>query len=111
MNRTLIVARMRQQSAPEIAQVFADSDASELPALIGVSRRTLFTFHDLYFHLIEAEEDIRPNLGRARSHPLYRDIDTRLGEFITPYDPGWKEPKDAMARAFYEWTRERGRIV
>lgn len=110
MNRTLIVALMRQQSAPEVAQVFADSDATDLPHLVGVSRRTLFTFHDLYFHLIEAEGDIRPNLARARSHPLYRDIDARLGKFITPYDPGWQEPKDAMAHAFYEWTPERGRI-
>ncbi|MFJ2608265.1 TcmI family type II polyketide cyclase [Streptomyces sp. NPDC087425] len=110
MNRTLIVARMRPESAPEVGQVFADSDATDLPYLVGVSRRTLFTFHDLYFHLIEADEDIRPNLGQVRSHPLYRDIDTRLGEFITPYDPYWKEPKDAMAHAFYEWTPEQGRI-
>ncbi|EKX60716.1 TcmI family type II polyketide cyclase [Streptomyces ipomoeae] len=110
MNRTLIVARMQQQSAPEIAQIFAESDASELPHLIGVSRRTLFTFHDVYVHLIEADENFRPNLSRARNHPLFQDVDARLSEFISPYDPGWQEPKDAMARAFYEWTADQGRI-
>lgn len=110
MHRTLVVARLQPQDAPQVAEVFAASDATELPRLVGVSRRTLFTFHDLYFHLIEADEDIRPNLGAARSHPLYRDIDTRLAQFITPYDPDWKEPKDAMAQPFYEWTPEAGRI-
>jgi cyclase len=111
MHRTLIVARMRQDSAPEVARVFAASDAGDLPHLVGVSRRVLFTFSDLYFHLIEADGDIRPNLGGARNHPLYQDIDTRLKEFISPYDPGWREPKDAMAQAFYEWTAEQGRIL
>ena len=55
-----------------VARIFADSDASELPRMIGVSRRMLFRFHDLYFHLVEADKDISPNLDKARSDPLYR---------------------------------------
>ncbi|MCM2387235.1 TcmI family type II polyketide cyclase [Streptomyces albipurpureus] len=111
MHRTLIVARMDLADAGGVASVFADSDSTELPHLVGVSRRTLFAFHDLYFHLVEAEDDITPDLYRARSHPLYHEINTRLGEFISPYDPMWREPKDAMAVPFYSWTPEQGPLI
>ncbi|WP_267242489.1 TcmI family type II polyketide cyclase [Streptomyces sp. PR69] len=109
-HRTLIVARMEPGKAGDIAKIFEESDSSELPHMIGVTRRTLFTFHDLYFHLVEADEDISPRLYQARSHPLYDDINTRLAQCVSPYDPDWKEPKDAMAQSFYIWTKEGGRI-
>ncbi|MGW2439128.1 TcmI family type II polyketide cyclase, partial [Streptomyces goshikiensis] len=44
MHQALIVARMAPGSAPDIAGLFADSDAGELPGLIGVRRRSLFQF-------------------------------------------------------------------
>ena len=109
-HRTLIIARLRTDDPSEIAETFAASDATDLPHLVGVSRRTLFTFHDLYLHLVEAPADIAPNLYRARSHPLYEDINTRLAQFVRPYDPNWAEPKDAMARSFYSWTAADGRL-
>jgi cyclase len=104
VHQTLIVARMDPADAEAVGGLFAESDASELPHLIGVSRRVLFSFHDLYFHLVLAEQDISPNLYRTRGHPLYQDLNTKLGKLISPYDPNWKEPKDAMARPFYNWT-------
>ncbi len=110
MHRTLIVARLQPDKVTDIAEIFGESDASELPHMIGVSRRTLFRFHDLYFHLVEADEDISPNLYRARSHPLYDEINTRLAACVRPYDPNWQEPKDAMASPFYVWTKEEGRV-
>ncbi|MBV9312264.1 MAG: TcmI family type II polyketide cyclase [Pseudonocardia sp.] len=110
MHRTLIVAKLRTDDPSGIAEVFGKSDETELPHLVGVSRRTLFTFHDLYFHLVEANQDITPNLYRARKHPLYSDINQRLTEFVAPYDPNWREPKDAMASPFYVWTATEGRV-
>lgn len=110
MHRTLIVAKLKTTDPGGIAEVFGRSDETELPHLVGVSRRTLFTFHDLYFHLVEADDDITPSLYRAREHPLYGDINQRLTEFVSPYDPNWKEPKDAMAAPFYVWTAEQGRV-
>ncbi len=104
MHRTLIVARLQPGPPEAIAQIFAESDATDLPHMIGVSRRTLFHFHDLYFHLVEADQDIGPNLYKARSHPLYDDINKRLAEHVRPYDPNWREPKDAMAQPFYVWS-------
>src|SRR5215212_7457579 len=44
MHRTLIVARLDPERQPDVAQIFADSDATELPHMIGVNRRTLFGF-------------------------------------------------------------------
>ena len=52
-----------------------------------------------------ADQDVTPNLYRARSHPLYLDIQARLAEHVRPYDPAWREPKDAMAVPFYSWER------
>ncbi|MEV4471440.1 TcmI family type II polyketide cyclase [Nonomuraea salmonea] len=111
MHRTLIVAKLRSAgNIGPIADAFGASDESELPHMVGVSRRTLFHFHDLYFHLVEADEDISPNLYKARSHPLYEDVNARLAKLVAPYDPDWKEPKDAMASPFYVWTSDKGRI-
>ncbi|MEV0998880.1 TcmI family type II polyketide cyclase [Nonomuraea sp. NPDC050202] len=111
MHRTLIVAKLRSaDNTRPIADTFGESDATDLPHMVGVNRRTLFHFHDLYFHLVEADQDISPNLYKARSHPLYEDINARLAKLVAPYDPNWKEPKDAMATPFYVWTSEQGRI-
>jgi cyclase len=95
---------MDPANAEGVAGAFAASDSTDLPRMVGVSRRTLFAFHDLYFHLVEADEDITKNLYRARNHPLYNDINTTLSRYISPYDPDWQEPKDAMAVPFYTWT-------
>lgn len=108
MHRTLIVARMNPGEATAVARIFADSDATELPRMIGVSRRTLFRFHDLYFHLVEADKDISPDLDKARSHPLYYGISEQLSHHIRPYDPSWREPRDAMAIPFYVWEANGG---
>ncbi|AIS01702.1 TcmI family type II polyketide cyclase [Streptomyces glaucescens] len=107
MHHTLIVARMAPGSAPDIAEVFAASDRGELPHLIGVSRRSLFQFGDVYMHLIEAEQDPAPAIARVADHPDFRDISKRLEPFVSPYDPQtWRGPKDAMAQCFYRWERD-----
>ena len=104
--RNLIVARLDPALTEPVARLFAESDESELPDLLGVTRRTLFTFHDLYFHLVEAEGELAPRLAEARAHPLFRSIDEGLAKYVTPFHPSWREPKDALAEPFYEWRRE-----
>lgn len=104
MDKTLIVARMQPGAEQDIAEIFAASDSTELPERIGVGSRTLFRFHDLYMHLIEAEKPIQPAVEDARQDRLFRDISDRLSPFIAPYDPHkWRSPSDAMATAFYSW--------
>ncbi|MFJ5549216.1 TcmI family type II polyketide cyclase [Streptomyces sp. NPDC093225] len=104
MHHALIVARMAPGSAPDIAGVFADSDRGELPRIIGVSRRSLFQFGDVYLHLIESENPLGPAIAKASTHPEFRGISERLEAYVSPYDPEtWRSPKDAMAHCFYRW--------
>ena len=105
MHQTLIVARMEPGSAPHVAQAFAESDRTDLPRLLGVTARSLFRFHDLYFHLIKSEVDVGPALADLRDHPLFAGVSARLADHVTPFDPGWREPRDAMAHEFYRWSR------
>jgi cyclase len=104
MEKTLIVARMLPGSEQDIASVFAASDATELPRRIGVRSRTLFRFHDLYMHLIEAEHPLDATVDGQREDPLFREVSKNLSPFVSAYDPEtWRAPSDAMAKAFYRW--------
>jgi cyclase len=106
MHRSLIVARMKPDCAPDIADTFAESDRGELPGLIGVTGRSLFQFGDVYLHLIEAERPPGPEVARHEGHPEFRRISEALSAYVQAYDPlTWREPKDAMAREFYRWER------
>ncbi|MET7765453.1 TcmI family type II polyketide cyclase [Streptomyces sp. NPDC005336] len=108
MYRSLIVARMKEGSAPDIASVFEESDRGELPRLIGVTGRSLFQFGDVYLHLIEADRPPGPEVARMAGHPEFRAISERLTAYVEAYDPKtWREPKDAMAHEFYRWERDR----
>ncbi|MGF7236972.1 MAG: TcmI family type II polyketide cyclase [Frankia sp.] len=105
--RTLIVARMNPRDEQAVANVFGESDKGELPHLVGVQRRDLFSFQGLYFHLIEAVDDVRSTLPDVRGHPLFVDVNKKLESLVAAYDPEtWRSPKDAMAHHFYEWTAD-----
>ncbi|ATW51150.1 TcmI family type II polyketide cyclase [Streptomyces xantholiticus] len=107
MHHALIVARMAPGSAPDIAEVFAASDSGELPHLVGVKRRSLFQFGDVYLHLIESDRPPGPSIAKLTDHPEFRDISDRLAAFVSPYDPQtWRSPKDAMAQQFYSWQSD-----
>ncbi|MFI8188602.1 TcmI family type II polyketide cyclase [Streptomyces sp. NPDC085946] len=110
MHHTLIVARMKPGAAPDIAKVFAESDRGDLPHLVGVTRRRLFEFGDVYLHLIESAEDPAPAIAGLTGHPEFRDVSERLSPYVEAYDPStWRGPKDAMARCFYGWDLDGAR--
>lgn len=103
-HRTMIVARMAASDAEAVARIFAESDAGTLPHLIGVTGRSLFSFHGLYFHLIESGQPIGPALRQVRDDPEFARINARLAAHVKPFDPEtWRSPADAMARLFYRW--------
>jgi cyclase len=107
MHHALIVARMAPESATDIAELFTASDRTDLPHLVGVSRRSLFQFGDVYLHLIESEHPPGPEIAKVTEHPEFRAISDKLSAFVSPYDPEtWRGPKDAMARQFYSWERD-----
>ncbi|WP_335933280.1 TcmI family type II polyketide cyclase [Streptomyces sp. PTD5-9] len=107
MHHALIVARMAPGSAPDIARLFAASDSTELPHLVGVTRRKLFQFGDVYLHLIESERPPGPEIAKVTQHPEFRSISEKLTAYVSAYDPEtWRGPKDAMAHEFYRWERD-----
>lgn len=109
--QALTVAKMDPANAESVSALFAASDNTDLPHLIGVTRRTLFAFHGLYFHLAESDQDFESNLEKTRNHPLFREINSRLGHFLSPFDPSAQNHKDALAIPFYSWTPAEGSQV
>ena len=104
--RSLIVARMLPNSDEKVAAIFAESDRTELPAVAGVRHRSLFALDDLYFHLIEAESDVKSGVADLRQHPLFKDVSQKLDAYIRPYNPAtWRSPADAFAREIYTFDR------
>jgi cyclase len=102
--RGMIVARIKPGAKEKVAELFAASDAGELPRMAGIRHRSLFAFGDVYIHLVEAERDLERAVADIRDHPLFRELSANLEAYIEPYDPAtWRSPKDAMAEQFYSW--------
>ncbi|MCI0386881.1 TcmI family type II polyketide cyclase [Streptomyces sp. CNQ085] len=105
MHSTLIVARMDPGSILQVAELFADFDATEMPHRMGTRRRQLFEYRGLYFHLQDSDEDNGGKLiQEARNDERFVRISDDLKPYIEAYDPKtWRSPADAMARRFYSW--------
>ena len=100
----MIVAKIKPGSEEAVAAIFAESDESELPGLVGVRHRSLFILEDIYVHLVELDDSFDDKVAEVRDHPLFKEISRRLDDHIIPYNPEtWKSPKDATAREFYSW--------
>ncbi|MFG2219712.1 MULTISPECIES: TcmI family type II polyketide cyclase [unclassified Streptomyces] len=105
MHSTLIVARLQPGASTDVARMFADFDATDMPHRMGTRRRQLFSYQGLYFHLQDFDEDNGGALiEAARSDPRFIGISNDLKPFIEAYDPAtWRSPADAMASRFYSW--------
>jgi cyclase len=112
MNRTLIVARLKPGAEHQVADIFARSDATDLPAAIGVRERSLFSFHELYVHVIDFDAEPDEAMRAAQTLPGFRAISQELQPFIAAYDPDtWASPRDAMARCFYHYRSDRADLT
>ncbi|WP_427168998.1 TcmI family type II polyketide cyclase (plasmid) [Streptomyces sp. C1-1] len=105
MHSTLIVARMAPGASADVARLFAEFDATDMPHRMGTRRRQLFAFNGLYFHLQDFDADNGGALIQgAKDDPRFVQISDDLKPFIDPYDPAtWRSPADAMAQRFYRW--------
>ncbi|MFC6015916.1 TcmI family type II polyketide cyclase [Plantactinospora solaniradicis] len=103
MDRSLIVAKVVPAAEQQVAQIFAESDRTELPRLVGVRHRSLYRLHDLYVHLVETDSPGSAAVEGVRRHPEFVRVSERLAPHISPYLPNWRVPADAMARCFYRW--------
>lgn len=103
MSRTLIVARIRPGTEAQVGRIFAASDATPLPAAIGVRERSLYSLDDIYVHVVDTGGEAAPDLDRARALPGFQQISLDLQPYISPYLSNWSGPQDAVARRFYHW--------
>ena len=103
VKRGCIVAKIKPGCEEQVAAIFAESDASELPKLLRVRHRSLFILKDIYVHYVEMEEDFEKLVDKERHNTLFKDISKKLEPYIVAYDPNWQSPKDATAREFYSW--------
>ncbi|MBB5872845.1 cyclase [Allocatelliglobosispora scoriae] len=104
MHRTIIVARINPNAEPDVAGVFAESDATQLPYELGVRRRSLYSLNDVYLHVIDFADDPVETLRRAPENPGFRKISADLRPYIRAYDEEtWRTPQDAVAKEFYRW--------
>ncbi len=106
MYRSLIVAKIMPGREHDVAQIFAESDRTELPRVAGISHRSLYSLGDLYVHVIESPEPGPSVLATARQHPEFARISERLRPFISPYLSTWRSPQDAVATCFYRWDAD-----
>jgi cyclase len=104
IKRGLIVARIKPGSQDKVAEIFAESDKTDLPVITGVRHRSLFILEDIYVHLVEMDADFDKSVDKVRDHSLFKDISKKLEPYIQPYNPKtWRSPKDATAVEFYSW--------
>ena len=105
MHSTLIVARMDAQSSADVARLFGEFDATDMPERMATRRRQLFAYRGLYFHLQDFDDDRGgARIEAAKTAPEFIRISADLKPFIEPYDPlTWRSPADAMATRFYHW--------
>jgi len=104
VGRGLIVARIKPGSEKEVARIFAESDATELPGLGKVKHRSIFIKGDLYIHLVETEGDFETAVAGIRDHPLFADVSEKMAPHVLAYDPAtWRSPRDSFATEIYSW--------
>jgi cyclase len=108
MYRSLIIARITPGAEDHIARVFSESDRTDLPRVAGVGRRELYSLGDCYVHLLDTERPGQLALEDARQQAEFDRVSRQLSEYVSPYLPTWRSPKDAVATRFYDWTPDHG---
>jgi cyclase len=103
IKRGVIVAKIKPGSEQKVAEIFAESDKSDLPKLVGCRHRSLYILGDLYVHYVETDSDFTGAVSNVRDHPLFKEISKKLEPYISPYKADWKDHRDATAVEFYSW--------
>jgi cyclase len=106
---TVIVQRIKPGAEPDVARIFADSDAGPLPGELGVTGRWLYSIDDVFVHLLEQDAAIAEATRQHHSQhkPAFTKIVNELSPYVSPYRPDtWRSPRDSVATVFYRWRAE-----
>jgi cyclase len=107
-HQMIIVARIKPGAQPDVARIFSESDAGQLPVEMGITGRWLYSLEDVYLHLLErAEASIADAMRQNHDNPEFVKIMDDLRPFISAYNPEtWRGPEDAVAKEFYSWRAD-----
>jgi cyclase len=101
---TVVVGRIKPGAEPDVARIFAESDAGELPSLTGVTGRWLYSIDDVYVHLLQRDASSAGAPKPNHDEPAFAKVMQDLRAYVGPYRPDeWHGPQDAMAKEFYRW--------
>ena len=105
---TVLVQHLKPGAEADVARIFGESDAGELPVRLGVTGRWLYSIDDVFVHLLERTgEAFADDPGQDHDQPAFARIMAELSPFVSPYNPEtWRGPGDAVAREFYRWQAE-----
>ncbi|MCW3816914.1 TcmI family type II polyketide cyclase [Micromonospora sp. DR5-3] len=104
---TVIVGRIKPGAEPDVARVFAESDAGPLPAELGVTGRWLYAIDDVYVHLLEQDASLAEATRHNHDKPAFSKVMEDLSPYISPYRPDlWRGPQDSVAKPYYRWRAE-----
>lgn len=101
--RMIMVRLMEEGTQPALAAAFSRHDATGFGEQIGVAHRSLYSYHGIYLHLVEAESDLRPVLASQRDNPVWRTVDKEVTSLLSPVDPRFPSMPQAQASCFYTW--------
>jgi cyclase len=96
---------MMPDSHDKVRDIWAESDATDLPRIAGVEHRSLWSLGDVYIQLLETADPGQETINRIKGHPEFVRISERLSDHISPYLPTWRSPKDAQAQCFYTYDK------
>lgn len=107
-NLTVIAAHIKPGAEPNVARIFAESDAGPLPIELGVTGRWLYSNDDVYLHLVErTDAAFADAVQQSHDKPAFAKIMNDLSPYISAYSPEtWRGPQDAVAKEFYRWRAE-----
>lgn len=104
---TVIIQRIKPGAEPDVARIFAESDAGTLPAELGVVGRWLYSIDDVFVHLVEQDAAVAEAVRHNHEKPAFAKIMEELSPYVSPYRPdAWRGPQDSVARPFYRWQAE-----
>lgn len=104
---TVIVGRIKPGAEPDVARVFAESDAGPLPIRLGVTGRWLYAIDDVYVHLMEQEAATAKAMRGNHDPQAFAKIMRELSQYVSPYDPqSWRGHLDSVAKEFYRWRAQ-----
>ncbi|MEO6890481.1 MAG: TcmI family type II polyketide cyclase [Ktedonobacteraceae bacterium] len=98
--RGVIIGQYQPGSEDKIVAAFTRSDATELPHLIGVKHRYVWTQGNIYVHFIEARSSLPAILKEYAQHPLFQDVKAELDQYVSLIDPDLPP----SAKRIYQWS-------